>query len=65
MKIFFLQSPKLTTETKIILLAMGLLVLLRIVWKDLKPFLFDWLVGVLIGMLYMHLHDVKKFKAHK
>jgi hypothetical protein len=66
MKNLFSQNPKLTKETRIIVLSMGLLMLLRaflgILGKDLNQFVFYSLVGVLIGMLYMHLYDIRKFK---
>jgi hypothetical protein len=66
MKNLFSQNPKLTKETRIIVLSMGLLMLFRvflgILGKDLNQFVFYSLVGVLIGMLYMHLYDIRKFK---
>jgi hypothetical protein len=66
MKNLFSQNPKLTKETRIIVMSIGLLMLLRAflggLGKDLNPFVFYSLTGALIGMLYMHLYDVRKFK---
>jgi len=63
MKNLFSLNTKLTRETKIICSLMVLLSLLKFfLVKDLKEFIFFSLAGVLIGMLYMHLYDVRKFK---
>ncbi len=63
MKNLFSLNPKITKEAKIILLLMSLFTLLRaFLGKDLNQLLFCSLAGVLIGMLYMHLYDVRKFK---
>jgi len=63
------SNSHLTKETKIIaVLLITLPLLIRITLSNLIDIQFVTLItgiigGVLIGMLYMHLYDVKKFRT--
>ena len=63
----FSANRNLTRETKIIIAAMALLPLLRYMLISVKgkiyaPQFFYIMAGVLVGMLFMHLHDIRKYR---
>jgi hypothetical protein len=61
------SSPKLKKETKIIVALIFLMpalqgILISIKGEIVAPILWSAMEGALIGMLFMHLHDVRKYK---